>query len=121
MTDATMAAERSVLVVEDESLLLFTISDDLRAAGFRVLEATNAAAALRLAEADGGVDVLFTDVHMPGAMDGLELARAVIAKWPQTRIIVTSGHMSLTSADLPSGAVFLPKPYLPDAVVAAIR
>lgn len=111
---------RSVLVVEDEALLLFTIADDLRAAGFQVLEATNAVVGLRLAEAAGGIDVLFTDVHMPGPIDGLALARAVRSKWPGTHIVVTSGHVTASVSDLPPGAVFLPKPYLPDAVIAAM-
>ena len=112
---------RSVLVVEDEALLLFTIADDLRAAGFHVLEATNATVALRLAEAAGGVDILFTDVHMPGPMDGLALAGVVAEKWPATRIVVTSGHVRASAGQLPPDAVFLPKPYLPDVVIAAMK
>src|SRR3569623_1348302 len=112
--------QRSVLVVVDEALLLFTIADDLRTAGFHVLEATNAIVGLRLAEAAGGIDILFTAVHMPGPMDGLALARAVTATWPETRIVVTSGHATSPVSDLPPGAVFLPKPYLPDTVIAAM-
>ena len=111
----------SVLVVEDEALLLFTIADDLRDAGFRVFEATNAAAALTLLGNLGGADVLFTDVAMPGQIDGLRLAHLVEERWPGTRIIVTSGHVNLTDADMPKGARFIAKPYTPTAIIAAIR
>ncbi len=111
----------SVLVVEDEALLLFTIADDLRDAGFRVFEATNAAAALTLLGNLGGVSVLFTDVAMPGQIDGLRLAHLVEERWPGTKIIVTSGHVNLTDADMPEGARFIAKPYTPAAIVAAIR
>lgn len=118
---ASAAGQPSVLVVEDESLLLFTTADDLRDAGYAAFEATNAAAALKLAETLGGVDVLFTDVDMPGTMDGLGLARAVQARWPETRIVITSGHIMLTAGDLPPGAGFVPKPYRIETVVEAIR
>ncbi len=111
----------SVLVVEDEALLLFTIADDLRAAGFDVLEATSATAALQLLQREGGVDVLFTDVDMPGPINGLGLAEAVRRDWPAARIIVTSGHVNLADRDLPAGGRFVAKPYTPGAIVSLIR
>lgn len=110
-----------ILVVEDEALLLFTIADDLRAAGYDVLEATNAATALKLIEREGGIDVLFTDVDMPGAINGLGLAELVHRDWPAARIIVTSGHMRLADGDLPVGGRFVAKPYTPGAIVNLIR
>ena len=109
----------SILVVEDEALLLFTIADDLRDAGFQVYEATNAKAALAILETTA-IDVLFTDVDMPGQMDGLELALMVRERWAGTRIVITSGHVNLKDKDLPDGGAFLSKPYSPAAVVAAI-
>lgn len=114
-------AERTVLVVEDEALLLFTIADDLREAGFKVFEATNAAAAIRMIEAVGHIDVLFTDVDMPGGMDGLTLAGTVRERWPETGLVITSGHVNLKQADLPPGGRFISKPYTPQDVVAAIE
>jgi CheY-like chemotaxis protein len=114
-------APQSVLVVEDEALLLFTIADDLRAEGFRVLEATSASAALAMLETTGPVDVLFTDVDMGSATDGLVLARRVHERWPKTQIIVTSGHVNLSDRDLPPGGLFVGKPYLPGTIFAAIR
>jgi CheY-like chemotaxis protein len=112
---------KRVLVVEDEALLLITIADDLRAAGFVVLEAGNADAALRLLESTGSIDVLFTDVDMPGTLDGLALAVAVHDRWPAARIIVTSGHVSLKDSDLPAGGRFVSKPYTPGLIVNTIR
>jgi CheY-like chemotaxis protein len=117
----TGPAALSVLVVEDEALLLFTIADDLRAEGYRVLEATSASAALAMLEATGPVDVLFTDVDMGTATDGLMLARLVHERWPQTQIIVTSGHVDLSDHDLPPGGLFVGKPYLPGTIFAAIQ
>jgi CheY-like chemotaxis protein len=115
------AAAGSVLVVEDEALLLFTIADDLRAEGYRVLEATSASAALAMLEAAGPVDVLFTDVDMGTATDGLALARLVHQRWPKTQIIVTSGHVDLSDRDLPPGGLFVGKPYLPATILSSIR
>jgi CheY-like chemotaxis protein len=115
------AEARRVLVVEDEALLLFAIADDLRDAGYQVYEATGAAAALKVIDSTGGIDVLFTDVDMPGQMDGLGLARAVKSRLPAAHIIVTSGHINLAPKDLPPGGRFVPKPYLPSFIVNTIR
>lgn len=111
----------AVLVVEDEALLLFTIADDLRDAGFTVFEATNAETALILLEEKAEVGVLFTDVDMPGRLDGLQLSGVVSSRWPGVKILVTSGHVSLKDRDLPSGGRFIPKPYTPAMIVESIR
>ena len=118
--DTNPTEPTSVLVVEDEALLLFTIADDLRAAGFKVFEATNAPAAMRLIDAYGRMDVLFTDVDLPGGMDGLQLAGWLRGLAPQTRVIVTSGHVNLRDGDLPEGGSFIPKPYTTEQLVAVI-
>ncbi|HEX4297549.1 MAG TPA: response regulator [Devosia sp.] len=117
----TEADGKTVLVVEDEALLLFTIADDLRAAGFRVFEATSAPAALRLLDTLGGIDVLFTDVDMPGGMNGLQLAQKVRDRWPAAAVLITSGHVNLGDGDLPRGGQFLAKPYIPASVISAIQ
>jgi CheY-like chemotaxis protein len=108
-----------VLVVEDEALLLFTIADDLRDAGFEVLEASNADEAIRLLGLHADIRLLFTDIDMPGSMDGLRLGAVVRDRWPPVRIIVTSGKVHPGIERLPDG-VFLPKPYTPAAVLAAM-
>lgn len=111
----------TVLVVEDEALLLFSIADDLRDAGFRVLEAVNADIAVSLLETHPEISILFTDIDMPGSMDGLKLSAAVRARWPPIRILVTSGKQRIKEGDLPSGGRFMPKPYTPDRVVSSLR
>ncbi len=109
-----------VLVVEDEALLLFSIAEDLRAEGFEALEASNADEAVRLIEANPRIEFLFTDIDMPGSMDGLKLAAAVRNRWPPIKIIVTSGKAKPRDEDLPDG-IFVSKPYVAHGVVAAFK
>jgi CheY-like chemotaxis protein len=110
-----------VLVVEDEALLLFAIAEDLRDAGFDVLAASNADDALKILTAHPEISLLFTDVDMPGSIDGLKLSAMVRDRWPPVRIIVTSGKQRPTAEQLPENGVFLPKPYTPAGVVATMN
>jgi two-component system, response regulator PdtaR len=110
-----------VLVVEDEALVRVAIADDLRDAGFTVLEAGNADEAIRMLNANPSIRVLFTDIDMPGSMDGLKLSAFVHDRWPPVRIIVTSGKTRPTAGQIPDAGVFMPKPYTPNRVVEAIR
>lgn len=110
-----------VLVVEDEALLLFSIADDLRDQGFDVLEATNADQAVSILHANPNILVVFTDIDMPGSMDGLKLSATIRDRWPPVRIMVTSGKSRPMQADLPAGGRFLPKPYSPQVVADEIR
>jgi CheY-like chemotaxis protein len=111
----------AVLVVEDEALILLATAEDLREAGFTVYEATNADQAIALLETHAEIRILFTDVDMPGSMDGLKLSAAVRDRWPPTQIIVTSGKTLVGRSELPSGGRFLPKPYSTTRVVSAIQ
>lgn len=111
----------TVLVVEDEAFLLFAIADELREAGFTVFEASNADQAIMLLETRQDISILFTDIDMPGSMDGLRLSAAVRDRWPPVKIIVTSGKRRPDSGALPDGGIFLPKPYAPEKVAATIR
>ena len=107
----------TVLVVEDDFLVRHCAVDALTDAGFDVLEAANAPDALRLIE-DTPVDAVFTDINMPGAFDGLGLARRVRRRWPGIAVVITSGR---GCPDRPvQGAVFLSKPYMPDTLAALI-
>ena len=110
-----------VLVVEDEAIIRFTIADDIRDGGFEVLEARDADEALRILRRHADICVLFTDVDMPGSMDGLELTEAVHAGWPDIRIIVTSGKQVPLKGVLPVDSRFMPKPYSPETVLNTIR
>lgn len=116
-----VAERETVLVVEDEALILFTIADELRAAGYRVLEAQDADSAIAMLEADDRIRVVFTDVDMPGSMDGLRLVAMVRNRWPPVQIIVTSGKRAMELGSLPTGSRFLAKPYTPASVVDAVR
>ncbi len=104
---------RVVLVVEDEPLVRMDLVQTLEDAGYRCLEASSATEAIAILENHPEVRVVFTDVQMPGNMDGIELARCVRERWPPTIIVVASGKVDLASCLLPEGANRLAKPYDP--------
>jgi CheY-like chemotaxis protein len=110
-----------VLVVEDEFLLRMDAVDMIAAAGFEVVEAGNADEAIEILESRRDITVVFTDIQMPGSMDGLKLARAVRGRWPPIKIVATSGHLDVGETDLPEGGRFLPKPYSPTEVAGVLR
>lgn len=101
----------TVLVVDDEAIVRMTGADMLEDAGFRVLEAGSADEAVRILEEADDVQVVFSDVRMPGSMDGVALAELVHRRWPNIGILLTSGHTVLGRRELPEGGHFLPKPY----------
>lgn len=111
----------TVLVVEDEPLIILNIVAYLGDQGFRVLEATNAADALQHLENDASIRIMFTDVDMPGSLDGLKLAAAVRDRWPPIQITITSGHRKISKDDLPSGSPFFSKPYSLPQIAETIR
>jgi two-component system, response regulator PdtaR len=100
-----------VLVVEDEALVRMDAVDMMEEFGFDVLEACNSEEAIRVLEGHLDISVIFTDIDMPGSMNGLKLAQAVSGRWPPIKIIVTSGQFKIVEGDLPDGGSFLPKPY----------
>ena len=110
-----------ILVVEDETFIRMDAAEMLGAAGYDILEATNADEAIRMLERDFDIRLLFTDIDMPGSMNGLKLAAAVRDRWPPVGIIATSGHFKVQAGDLPAGARFIPKPYQSAQVINAVR
>ncbi len=92
-----------VLIVEDEFLLRMEAADMVTAAGFEAVEAANADQAIEILEARRDITVVFTDIQMPGSMDGLKLARAVRGRWPPIKIVATSGRVHVGETDLPGG------------------
>jgi two-component system, response regulator PdtaR len=110
-----------ILVVEDEMLVRMVVADVLSDAGFTVLESTSAEEALRLLEIRPDVQVLFTDVNMPGALDGLGLAQAVHNRSPGIGILIGSGRIRPGPGELPPGTRFIAKPYAPSALTDAVR
>jgi CheY-like chemotaxis protein len=110
-----------ILIVEDEFLLRMDSAEMIETAGFKVVQAGNADEAIAILQVRPAIHVVFTDIQMPGTMDGLKLARFVRDRWPPIKIVATSGLVKVGAEDLPVGSVFLPKPYRGAQVVAALR
>jgi CheY-like chemotaxis protein len=118
----TSATKRPVvLIVEDEFLLRMNAAEMIADAGFDVVEARDADEAIAILEARPDIHVVFTDIQMPGSMDGLKLARFVRGRWPPIKIVATSGSVNVGKGDLPEGSRFLPKPYRPEQIAATLR
>src|ERR1700757_5128584 len=96
----------NVLVVEDEMVLRMRAVDIVEDAGFRSVEAVNADEAISILESRSDISLLFTDIQMPGSMDGLKLAHAVHDRWPSIKIILVSGHVDGAEADKPADSRF---------------
>ena len=110
-----------VLVVEDEFLLRLVAVELVEDAGFQVLSAASADEALSILETRGDVWLLFTDVQMPGSMDGLSLAHAVRDRWPPVELLVTSGRYYIGAEELPDRGRFIAKPYDREALSQAFQ
>jgi CheY-like chemotaxis protein len=109
------------LIVEDEFLIRMDAVDMVKSAGFEVVEAESADEAIIILEDRPDITVVFTDVQMPGSMDGLKLAAAIRGRWPPIKIVATSGLRDIGEDDLPAGSRFLPKPYSPVQIVGTLR
>ena len=101
----------AILVVEDEGLIRMFAASAFEDAGYTVLEAGSAAEALHILEARDDVILVFTDVNMPGNMNGIKLAATVRDRWPNVNIAVTSGMAVPREGEIPPGGYFVPKPY----------
>jgi DNA-binding NtrC family response regulator len=110
-----------VLIVEDEALVREIAADVLRDAGFQVFEASNGHDALTLLASNPHIRVLFTDINMPGSIDGLMLASMASVRWPDLAIIVSSGNSSFESETLPGSSIFISKPYEFGRVIRLVR
>jgi CheY-like chemotaxis protein len=107
----TAAKRPTVLIVEDEFLLRMNAAEMIGEAGFEVIEAGSADEAISILESRSDIRIVFTDIQMPGSMDGLKLAAAVRNRWPPIKILATSGRSFIRESDLPEGGLFVPKPY----------
>jgi len=110
----------TVLVVEDEPLVRVSIRDALEQGGYSTDEAGNAHQAIEMLENDGYKAVL-TDIVVPGDLNGLDLAWAVEARWPEVGVVVTSGETLPHSKNLPPDARFIAKPFEVDVLLQAVR
>jgi CheY-like chemotaxis protein len=111
----------TVIVVEDETLVRMDIAMSLENEGFIVIEASNADEAIAILNVHPEIQLMFTDIDMPGSMDGLKLAAAVRDRWPPVKIIVASGHRQLSDELLPVEGRFFSKPYDHARVIMTMR
>jgi DNA-binding NtrC family response regulator len=109
-----------ILIVEDEPMLLLMANDIVQDAGLHPLLAGNADEAIKILETRQDVCVVFTDVRMPGSMDGIGLVEAVRERWPPIQLLVVSAHL-VEGSELPDGARFFRKPYPSEAIISTLR
>jgi two-component system, response regulator PdtaR len=110
-----------ILVVEDSTIIRMGAVDLVQCAGYEALEASNAEEAIRILESRSDIDLVFTDVQMPGTMDGIMLSHYIRDRWPPVKLIVASGKAILEEISLPEGTMFFPKPYSDHTIADAIR
>jgi CheY-like chemotaxis protein len=110
-----------ILVVDDDALVRLGLVDLLESAGLSVVEATNADEAISVLKGRGDIKVVVTDVDMPGSMDGIKLAHFVRDKWPPIHLIVVSGVSRADAKTLPSGTLFIGKPYEDRQMLGSVR
>src|SRR4249919_2165890 len=111
----------NVLVVEDEMVLRMRAVDIVEDAGFTAVEAVNADEALSILESRSDISLLFSDIQMPGSMDGLKLAHAVHDRWPAIKIILVSGQVKLADTDRPANSRFFGKPLEVKQMIAELQ
>lgn len=110
-----------VLVVEDEMLLRMRAADMVEDAGFTPVEAVDADEAVAILDSRSDIALLFTDIQMPGTMDGLKLAHAVHARWPKIKIILVSGQLKAANIDIPAESRFFRKPLEAREMIAEMQ
>jgi CheY-like chemotaxis protein len=110
-----------VLVVEDEMLLRMRAVGMVEDAGFTPVEAVDADEAVAILESRSDIALLFTDIQMPGSMDGLKLAHAVHERWPPIKIILVSGHLKMANIDIPADSRFFGKPLEAKEMIAEMQ
>ena len=110
-----------VLVVEDEFFSRLHAVNLVEAAGYKAIEASNADEAIAILETRKDIRIVFTDIDMPGSMDGLKLAGAIRDRWPPIELILTSGHVDVPESEFPERGVFFSKPYRDQEIVSALQ
>lgn len=110
-----------VLVVEDEMLVRMNTVEMVEEAGYAALEAANADEALAILDRRSDIQIVFTDINMPGSMNGIELAGAIAENWPGIRVGLTSGRFILRDEDLPENDRFILKPFDTGQIANVLR
>jgi two-component system, response regulator PdtaR len=111
----------TILIVEDDELVRELGVEFLSEAGFEVVEASNGEEALSVLERNPNIKVLFTDINMPGSLDGITLASVAAVEWPHLAIIIGSGNVLPRSDELPRCITFIRKPCDPQSVIRLIH
>jgi CheY-like chemotaxis protein len=111
----------AVLVVEDDEMLRMCAAIVVADAGFTAVEAANADEAVAILESRSDIALLFTDIQMPGSMDGLGLARTVHDRWPAIKIILVSGRVELSERDRPANSRFFQKPFATKQIIEGLQ
>ncbi len=120
-SDSIASSETKVLVVEDEMVLRMRAVDIVEDAGFTAVEAINADEALAILQSRSDISLLFSDIQMPGTIDGLKLAHAVHDRWPSIKIILVSGQINVTDAEKPVDSRFFGKPLEVEQMIAELQ
>ena len=110
-----------MLIVEDDMILRMRSVDIVEDAGYTPVEAVDADEALGILQSRSDIALLFTDIQMPGSMDGLQLAHAVYERWPQLKIILVSGQLKLSSAEIPRDSRFFGKPLVSGQIITEMQ
>jgi two-component system, response regulator PdtaR len=110
----------TLLIVEDEHLILEFVCAEMSDAGLPTLGATTADEAIRILRSTPEISAIVTDINMPGSMNGLQLADIVHRHWPSIQIIITSGRRTPAKFEMPLGAEFVPKPFFPRQILEAV-
>ncbi|WP_242096742.1 MULTISPECIES: response regulator [unclassified Sphingomonas] len=113
--------ERSILVVDDEPMIRLNLADFFEDEGYTVYEASDADAAIAILQANSGVRIVLTDIQMPGSMDGVKLAHFIAERFPPSLLIVASGALRPSAAELPPHTMFIAKPFDPRRVLDEIE
>jgi len=108
-------------VVEDDALIRLAALDIVSDAGFEAVDARNADEAIQILEARPDISLVFTDIEMPGTMDGIKLVHYIRDRWPPIHLIVASGRAIVVESELPAGARFFSKPYDHHAIANEIK
>ena len=111
----------AIVIVEDDVLANEHLEFILQQAGYEVFSATSADEAAELLDDHEDVQLLVTDINLPGTVDGLKLAAAVKARRPEMNIIITTGYSAPKDEEIPQGSLFLPKPYNAQKMIEAVR
>jgi CheY-like chemotaxis protein len=110
-----------VLVVEDEMLLRMRAVGMVEDAGYTSVEAVDADEAVAILESRSDIALVFTDIQMPGSMDGLKLAHTVHRRWPPIKIILVSGQLKPANVDIPADSRFYGKPLEAKEMIAELQ